>query len=113
MDALEFANGWEAGWTSHDLARIVSHYRDDVLFRSRRAIEINGSGEINGKPALRANWGEALRRQPALRFRVQDVFGGHEMLTITYLNQRGVLAAETLYFDNQGLVFRAAACHRA
>ncbi len=57
-------------------------------------------------------WSAALKRQPDLQFRVQDVFEGHKMLVISYLNHRGVLAAETLYFDEAGLVYQAAACHR-
>lgn len=34
------------------------------------------------------------------------------MLVITYTNHRAVLAAETLYFDDDGMVYKAAACHR-
>ncbi len=113
MDAREFARDWEAGWNSHDLDRIMGHYRDDIVFRSRKAVPIAGSGEITGKPALRAYWAAALARQPDLAFRVRDVFEGHGMLLISYENHRGVLAAETLYVDDAGLVYRAAACHRS
>ena len=112
-DAKTFARAWEDGWNSHDLATILSHYRDDILFRSKKAIPLVGTGEIQGKQALREYWVAALERQPELRFTVQDVFEGHQMLVITYLNNRGVLAAETLYFDDDGLVWQAAACHRA
>lgn len=113
MDMKAFARSWEDGWNSHDLDVILSHYRDDIVFRSQKAIRLSGSGEITGKKALRAYWAAALDRQPDLKFSVQDVFEGHEMLVISYLNHRGVLAAETLYFDENGEVFRAAACHRA
>ncbi|MCU0912102.1 MAG: nuclear transport factor 2 family protein [Rhodobacteraceae bacterium] len=113
QDATLFSGEWEAGWNSHDLDRILSHYREDVVFRSRKAIALVGSGEVVGKERLRNYWSAALQRQPDLRFAVEDVFEGHEMLVITYRNHRGVLAAETLYFDETGLVFRAAACHRA
>jgi ketosteroid isomerase-like protein len=112
IDAKAFAHAWEEAWNSRDLDAIMSHYRDDVVFRSRKAVPITGGGEVRGKAALRAYWSQALERQPDLRFAVQDVFVGHEMLVITYLNQHGILAAETLYFDQDGLVFQAAACHR-
>ena len=112
-DPLAFARDWEARWNSHDLDRIMAHYREDVVFRSRKAVGLVGSGELVGKPALRAYWAQALDRQPDLTFRVMDVFEGYEMLVIRYENQRGVHAVETIYFDEDGMVYQAAACHRA
>lgn len=112
MDFRSFAVSWEQGWNSHDLDVIMSYYRDDILFRSRKAIPLAGTGEIHGKQALRKYWCAALDRQPDLKFAVQDVFEGHEMMVISYLNHRGVLACETLYFDEEGMVYQAAACHR-
>lgn len=82
----------------------MAHYRDDIVFRSRKAVPLNGLGELHGAAALRAYWAAALARQPDLRFVVQDVFDGHEMMVIWYRNHRGVLAAKTLYFDASGLV---------
>lgn len=111
-DPHRFAAEWETGWNSHNLDRILAHYRDDIVFRSQKAQALVGTGELKGKDALRAYWAAALAKQPELVFSVQDVFAGHEMIVITYLNHRGILAAETLYFDAEGLVFRAAACHR-
>jgi hypothetical protein len=111
IDFEKFAACWEDGWNSHDLDRIMSHYRDDICFRSRKADALVGTGELNGITALRAYWSKALERQPDLKFTVRDVFGGHNMMVLTYQNQRGTLAAETLYFDRDGMVFRAAACH--
>ena len=111
-DAKSFAQSWEDGWNSHDLDRIMAHYRGDIVFRSKKAVPIAGQGELHGSAALRAYWAAALQRQPELRFSVQDVFEGHQMLVITYRNHRDILAAETLYFDDEGMVFQAAACHR-
>ena len=107
-----FAQDWEDAWNAHDLDRIMGHYRTDIQFRSRKAIALTGSGELHGAEALRAYWSAALDRQPDLKFRVIDVFEGHEMLVISYENHKGVLAAETLYFDDHGLAYRGAACHR-
>lgn len=112
MNGATFAREWEKAWNSHDLDQILEHYCDDIIFRSRKAIPITASGEIKGKSALRAYWATALVQQPDLRFRVREVFEGHLMLTITYHNHRGVLAAETLYFNEDGKVFQAAACYR-
>lgn len=111
-DADLFAQEWERGWNSHDLDAIMAHYRYDIVFRSRKAVPLTGAGELHGRVALRAYWGAALEQQPELHFSVQDVFKGHEILVISYTNHRAVLAAETLYFDAEGMIFQAAACHR-
>lgn len=108
-----FAQDWQAGWNSHDLDRILLHYDPQIVFRSAKAAALVGTGTIHGMAELRAYWAQALARQPDLRFEVVDVFEGHQMLVITYRNHRGVLAAETLRFGEDGLVIEASACHRS
>jgi len=112
LDFDGFADAWEAAWNSHDLDRILAHYSADVIFRSHKALQLVGQGELRGKSALRAYWGRALAAQPDLSFVVVDVLQGHGMLVITYRNQHGVLAAETLRFGPDGLVVEASACHQ-
>ena len=112
MNLQAFAVEWEAAWNSHDIDRILSHYSDDIVFRSRKAIPLVGTGEVRGKAKLRSYWTAALKRQPDLKFSVQNVFEGHEMMVISYQNHRGILAAEILYFDRDGFVHHAAACHK-
>ena len=111
VDPRSFAREWAAAWNSHDLDRILAHVREDVVFTSRKALALIGDGEVRGRTALRRYWAAALAEQPDLRFDVVEVFEGFRTLVITYRNHRGVLAAETLIFDEQGLVYRAAACH--
>lgn len=111
MTGRGFAADWEAGWNSHDLDRILLHYAEDVVFRSRKAIALTGSGVVEGRDSLRAYWAAALARQPDLRFEVESVFERHDMLVIVYSNHRGVRAAETLRFGPEGRVVEASACH--
>lgn len=111
LDYDTFAQEWEANWNSHDLDRIMGHYSDDIVFRSRKAFAHLGLGELRGKNQLRDYWFAALKSQPDLRFEVQNVLGGHNMAVIIYLNHRKVLAAETVYFDETGMVVLASACH--
>ncbi|PZX18392.1 SnoaL-like protein [Palleronia aestuarii] len=111
MDAKAFAAEWEAGWNSHDLDRILEHYGDDIVFRSRKAEALTGDGEVRGKVALAAYRSAALARQPNLAFRIEDLFVGAGVLTIVYRNHDGVRAAETLWSDADGRVRQAAACH--
>lgn len=107
----EFASDWQNGWNSHDLDVIMKHYRSDVVFRSRKAMRLMGTGEIVGLDNLKLYWSEALKRQPNLHFTVINVFEGYKMMVISYKNHSDILAAETLYFDENGHVFQAAACH--
>ncbi|SFI65186.1 YybH family protein [Albimonas pacifica] len=109
--ARAFAEDWEAAWNSHDLDRILAHYAPDVVFRSRKAAALVGSGEVRGLEALRAYWGAALARQPDLAFTVTQVYAGHGMLAIAYRNHRGVEALETLRLGPDGRVVEASACH--
>lgn len=106
-----FAAEWQAAWNAHDLPRILSHYADGIVFRSRKAVALTGAGEVRGRAALAAYWGAALAAQPDLRFEVETVYEGHDMLVIAYANHRGVRAAETLRFGPDGLVEEASACH--
>lgn len=111
VEMRAFAIEWEAAWNAHDLHRILSHYTDDVQFRSRKAIPVMGTGLIDGKDALHLYWSGALSRQPDLHFTVQGVYLGADMMVIRYRNQLDVDATETLYFNADGVVFQAAACH--
>ena len=110
IDYDEFAREWEAVWNSHNLDRILTYYSDDVVFRSRKALFYIGVGEIRGKEQLRAYWQAALDVQPDLRIEIQNVFGGHKMIVIVFRNHNNQLAAETLYFRDDGLVERASSC---
>ena len=112
IDPWQFALEWQDGWNSHDLDRIMAHYHEEVVFRSAKAQALVGKGELTGHDALRGYWAKALKRQPDLKFQVQDVFRGHEMIVLSYSNQNNICATETFYFNAEGLVFRAAACHR-
>lgn len=109
--AAAFAADWQAGWNSHDLDRILAHYADTITFHSAKALAMVGSGTVQGKAALRAYWAQALARQPDLRFQIDTVYQGHDMLVITYTNQKSVRAAETLRFGPDGLIVEASACH--
>ena len=103
---------WERCWNSHDLDLILSHYSEDIVFRSNKAIPLVGTGEIKGKDKLRAYWDKALTSQPDLKFKVLDVFEGYNMLVILYENHKGILATETLCFNECDQIIQASACHR-
>lgn len=105
-----FAREWIDAWNSHDLARILSHYRDDFTMSSPRIAVVAGeaSGVLQGKAAVGAYWARALALAPSLRFELVSVLVGADSVVVCYNGARGP-AAEVFFFDPDGQVARAAA----
>lgn len=100
MDHEAFVESWVTAWNAHDLDALLSHFADDVTFRSPVAVQLlGGDGVIRGKEALRAYWAEGLRRIPDLRFEVVGSYLGLDCLVINYRNQKGGLVNEVLIFE--------------
>lgn len=108
--ADHFANDWIDSWNSHDLERILAHYTDDFVMSSPRIADIANepSGILQGKVLVAAYWKRALELSPTLRFELIRVYVGSDSLIIHYNGTRGA-AAEAFFFDQSGLVKRAAA----
>jgi ketosteroid isomerase-like protein len=98
--AQRFAEEWAAAWNSHDLERILEHYRDDVVFSSPKIVQIMGDpkGVVRGKDALREYWGKGLEVLPDLHFTVEDVRVSVDTVVINYRNERHQPMAEVLTF---------------
>ncbi|MDX6243175.1 MAG: hypothetical protein QOE76_898 [Frankiales bacterium] len=105
-DPAGYAAAWVADWNARDLDRILSHYADDVVFRSPVAARVRpeSGGVIQGKAALADYWGAALPRNPDLHFTLEETFASVGGLTILYRNQGGRRVAESLVFGDDGLV---------
>ncbi|MCM2416573.1 nuclear transport factor 2 family protein [Streptomyces sp. RKAG293] len=103
--AQGFAKDWQESWNSHDLERVLSHYHDDVVFRSPLIAQFTGnaSGAVHGKSALREYWAEALRRVPSLHFEVIDVRASVDSVVINYRNHAGGEVSDVLTFRD-GLI---------
>ncbi|HTC54275.1 MAG TPA: nuclear transport factor 2 family protein [Steroidobacteraceae bacterium] len=109
--AQQFAAEWIAAWNSHDLERILAHYRDDFEMRSPLIIERMGvpSGILKGKAAIRPYWQRGLAAQPPLHFELQDVLVGVDTVAIYYRSvTRNRMVAEILQFDDQRRVIGGA-----
>jgi len=111
--AEHFAEEWIAAWNSHDPARILGHYRDDFTMASPRIADIGGepSGVLHGKAAVGRYWAKALAALPGLRFTLLATFVGADSVALHYEGARGP-AVEVFFFDDAGLVVRAAAHYR-
>lgn len=112
--AERFARDWVADWNSHDLDRILAHYSDDVTMSSPRiaALTDETSGVVTGKGPLADYWRTALAKTPDLRFTLIGVYLGSDSVAVHYEGMRGT-AIEVFFFDDAGLVHRAAANYAA
>ena len=110
--AEDFARDWIEAWNSHDLPRILSHYRDDFTMSSPRIAVVAGepSGVLHGKVAIGAYWKKALALAPELRFELIATFVGADCIVLHYHGVRGP-AAEVFFFDAEGRVERSAASY--
>ena len=109
--AAAFAGEWLDAWNSHDLPRILSHYRDDFEMSSPLIIERGRSpdGVLRGKAAIAEYWKIGLAAQPPLRFVLIEVFRGAGMICLLYRNvTRNRRVIEWFRFDEAGLVSHAA-----
>jgi catechol 2,3-dioxygenase-like lactoylglutathione lyase family enzyme len=114
-DPRELARAWAEAWNAHDLEAILAHYRDDVVFASPFAVDLAGrdDGTLHGKKELRAYFARALERVPDLEFTDVQAFGGLASVVLVYRSVRGLLAAETMELDEDGLVARVLAHYAA
>lgn len=106
--AAHFAADWIAAWNSHDLERILAHYRDDFEMSSPVIVQIadEPSGRLKGKVAVGAYWTKALALIPELHFELVTTLLGADSITLYYTGARG-MAAEVFFFDRERKVVRA------
>lgn len=109
--ASRFAGAWIAAWNAHDVEAVLAHYTDDVEFSSPFVAAIVGesSGVLRGKAALRGYWQAALQRIPDLKFTPLGETIGVNSMVIRYLSVHDTAACETLFFNAERKVYRAAA----
>jgi ketosteroid isomerase-like protein len=105
-EAQAYATDWIDAWNTRDLDNVLPHYADNVVFRSPIAARVRPEtgGVVVGKSALTDYWTAALAGIPDLHFTLEDAFASVGGLTILYRNQRGGRVAETLLFNDEGLV---------
>ena len=117
MDARIVATQWIDHWNTRDVEGVLSKFADDVVFRSHKAHDIVGTGEVRGKPALRAYWNTALSRATSLHFELDHAAfdPAREELFIVYvaaIDGKRVRACERLRFAG-GVVVEGEATYGA
>lgn len=111
--ADQFAASWKSAWNARDLERILEHYSDDIEFVSPFAAGLMGDSSVRGRESLRTYFARALDRFPDLQFSHLRVFPGENSLVLCYRSVNDLDAAETMVFDEQGLVRRVWAHYSA
>jgi hypothetical protein len=109
--ADNFAREWVEAWNAHDLDRVLSHYAENFEMSSPFIAQITGetSGTLKGKDPVRKYWKAALNKFPNLHFELQTVLVGATSIVLYYKTNFDRIAAEVLFFNENGLVERAAA----
>ena len=108
-EAAEYAERWAAAWNHKDLEEILTHFADNVVFSSPKALDLMGVPTMHGKAELRDYWRRALARIESISFVVERAIwdGGRHEIAIVYdrvVNGRRDRAAEVLRFGDSGLV---------
>ena len=111
VDAEFFAREWIAAWNSHDLDRILDHYRDDFEITTPMIKVVMGveTGLLKGKDAARNYWEAALERVPDLRFTLKEVMQGVDSIALYYESVMGKMAIEVMFFDEEGKISKVLA----
>jgi hypothetical protein len=106
-----FARTWIEAWNRRDLESLLTHYADDVEFRSPLAAKLLGdaSGTVSGKVNLRAYFAKALAAFPGdLGIELLGVYQGVDSIVV-HFQIRGRRGAEVMEMNQEGLVRRASA----
>lgn len=101
---------WVGAWNSHNLEELLALYSDDVELRSPMARLYANSGIIISKARLRDYWSEVIIRVPRLTFEKVAVYGGHESLSLHYIDNLRRNCIETFIFNSDDKVSLETAC---
>ncbi|GFK94378.1 hypothetical protein NNJEOMEG_02222 [Fundidesulfovibrio magnetotacticus] len=111
----QFAQSLVDAWNRHDLAAIMSHYAEDVVFTNPLILLLVGKpdGVLRGRETIRPYWADVLRNIPHLHFKVHDVYPGvngfavhyqgifeRETIEVFTLDDKGKIASSTMFLEN-------------
>jgi hypothetical protein len=110
--AKTLAQEWCDAWNSKDLAKILTHYADEIVLYSPYALKRLGDaskGKVQGKELLGKYFSIGLQAAPELNFQLVDVLLGIDEVTILYRRETGILVADSMSFNdkNQAKTVRA------
>lgn len=106
LDPIGFARAWIDAWNARDVDAVLAHFHENAEFSSPVALRLGHgtAGRVCGKEALRRYWTDALSRNPHLRFELEAVHVGTDVIVICFSNQDAVRRAEVLVFEGRRVI---------
>lgn len=107
---VALARTWLSAFNARDLERLLSLYEADAVHTSPklRDREPATKGEIRGTDALRAWWGDAMKRLPELRYEERYLTAMGNRVVMEYLRthpgETPLLVAEVLVVGERGTI---------
>lgn len=104
--AAQFAHEWIEAWNNHDMAAVMNHYADDIVFSSPFIVQIDNdpTGTVRGKAALSAYFEKALQRYPTLHFELYKSLASVNSIVLYYQSVNDLTAAECMVLNKEGKV---------
>jgi len=111
--AKDFANDWIESWNSHDIEKIISHYEEELEFKSPLIVErySDPDGIIYTREKLKEYFLIGLTNNPSLIFELKQVLLGVNFLTLYYKNARGGETSEIFEFNENNKVIKSVSCY--
>ncbi len=111
--AKKFSQEWLESWNAHDIDRIISHYSENLEFKSPLIVDRYSDpfGTIFTRSKLREYFMIGLTNNPSLKFTLKQVLLGVNGLTLYYENARGGNTAEYFEFNNENKVIKSVSCY--
>src|SRR4051812_49188104 len=109
MDATAFSAAWVGDWNAHDLDAVMTHYAEDVVFRSPKVLRYTGGVTdcLRGKDDLRAYFAAGMAFRTALRFTEPRPCWDATGIALIYAGEDGSTAVETMTLNADGRVAEA------
>ena len=106
-DMERHARAWIDAWNRRDVEAVLSHYADDAVFISPKALTFVGTARIEGKAKLADYWHTASQKIQTLVFRLDRAIcdpqaGEMVVLYEATLNGTTSRACELMRFDAAG-----------
>ena len=113
VDYEQQAIAWYAAWNSHDPRAICDLYADNLVFMSPFVAKLGLSerGVLTDIQAFYKYVSDTLPRVPNLKFEPVANCVGAQGHTLVYRNQSSHIIAETLEYNDEGLIRLASAAY--
>jgi SnoaL-like domain len=100
------ARTWMNDWNNRSIQNLMSHYADDVIFYSHTVTKRWGipSGKLEGKGAVEKHFRKGMELVPEIHFEFHSLLFGLESIILLYKRETGVLAADYVLFNDEGMV---------